>query len=404
MTDNNKGDYAVLFVDDEEKALKYFDKAVGGRFPVLTASDVDSALNILQEEYGRIAVVVSDQRMPGKNGVELLKYVRQHHPGIVRLLTTAYSDLDDAIEAINRGEIYRYIQKPWHVESLQAEVAGAMHYFLLRRERDLLLAEKLSARQRMTDVQRLSQLIVYAQTLQRFPHVDYGLQNFLELLSRLPGARESDSLNGVDQWELTRWESRRSSDFFNALQPRLGYQDHAEQESLSADQIEHRLHQAAGGLGLELSVAKESGVTGWKGQGESLQRLLTEVCGLLVLLRSAEHQVPVCNLARTSSPHVKSEAIALTFSLQSAEWPADRHLLSGSVMTDVNPVYQHAFAISLWAAALQGCFEIDLAGAQVSLRLVLPVSKQELVDIGWEWQTEALSVFEPAIEEFYPDL
>ncbi len=57
---------------------------------------------------------------------------------MVRLLTTAYSDLGDAIEAINRGEIFRYIQKPWMIESLQAEVSGAMDYFLLRRERDLL--------------------------------------------------------------------------------------------------------------------------------------------------------------------------------------------------------------------------------------------------------------------------
>lgn len=403
MTDNNKGEYAVLFVDDEEKALKYFAKAMSGRLPVLTAGSVDGAIEILQQQSERIAVVVSDQRMPGKNGVELLKHVRQHYPAMVRLLTTAYSDLNDAIEAINRGEIYRYIQKPWHVESLQAEISGALHYFLLRRERDLLLAEKLSTRQRMTDVQRLAQLMVYAQTMQGLPNVDYGMQNFLELLHTFPVSREADNLLNVDQWELTRWDSKRSSDFFNALQLRLPHTKGTAEEQLSAEKVELLLHEVAADFELELAVQGGSSQVSWQGHAAQLIRLLSEVCALFALLRSGS-RAPSCQLSAAEAPYSKSSALALSFSLEEVDWPTDGHLLSGSLMTRVNPLYQHLLAISLLTAALGGRHHMELSGESLSLRIVLPQENQEVPELGWDWQTDVLAAFEPAIEEFYPDL
>ena len=116
-------------------------------FDVKTAGSAAEALAILAEHAGEIAIVVSDQRMPEKTGVELLKEVREYYPEIVRLLTTAYTDLEDAIEAINRGEILRYIQKPWDLNTLKSELKHALNYFHLRSERDALLKEKLSVRQ-----------------------------------------------------------------------------------------------------------------------------------------------------------------------------------------------------------------------------------------------------------------
>ena len=133
----------ILFVDDESLALKYFERLVSPMAPVLTASSVAEGKRLLHEHAGEIAVLVSDQRMPGEQGNELLLHARQHHPGVVRMLTTAYAEMGDAIEAINSGEIYRYITKPWNMDNLRADLRNALELAELRRERDLLLGEKM---------------------------------------------------------------------------------------------------------------------------------------------------------------------------------------------------------------------------------------------------------------------
>ena len=103
---------AVLYVDDEEQALKYFHKGLARDFPTLTASGVAQAMSILEKEAGSIGVVITDQRMPGKSGVELLTEIRSRWPAIVRILITAYTDVDSAIAAVNSGAVYKYITKP----------------------------------------------------------------------------------------------------------------------------------------------------------------------------------------------------------------------------------------------------------------------------------------------------
>ena len=111
----------ILFVDDEPQALKYFDKALSKDFAVLTAGSVSAAIAILEEQHEDIAVVITDQRMPKQKGIELLQYTHQHHPQIVRMLTTAFCEIDNAIDAINSVEVFRYISKPWDLDDL-AEV------------------------------------------------------------------------------------------------------------------------------------------------------------------------------------------------------------------------------------------------------------------------------------------
>lgn len=116
----------ILYVDDEAMALKYFERLVSPLAPVLTASSVDEGRTLLDAHGAEIAVLVSDQRMPGARGNELLRHAREHHPAVVRMLTTAYSDIGEAIEAINSGEIYRYIAKPWELEHLRADLRNAL--------------------------------------------------------------------------------------------------------------------------------------------------------------------------------------------------------------------------------------------------------------------------------------
>src|ERR1700689_3834045 len=94
--------FAVLYVDDEPQPLKLFRQIFSEVFTVLTAGSVDEALKITIADGNNIGIVITDQRMPQKTGVNLLNKLRQSHPAIIRILTTAYSDLQSAIEAVNQ--------------------------------------------------------------------------------------------------------------------------------------------------------------------------------------------------------------------------------------------------------------------------------------------------------------
>ena len=150
----------ILYVDDEPMALKYFERLVSPLAPVITAASVEQGKAVLRERGGEIAVLVTDQRMPGAHGNELLRFAREFHPHIVRLLTTAYSELGEAIEAVNSGEIYRYITKPWDLGSLHADLRNALELAELRGERDQLLGQKLMVQQQGLLGSRLAGLVV----------------------------------------------------------------------------------------------------------------------------------------------------------------------------------------------------------------------------------------------------
>jgi DNA-binding response OmpR family regulator len=193
--------FGVLFVDDEEKARKYFQLAFGKEWPVLTAADVVQAMELLERRAESIGVLITDQRMPGQQGVDLLKRAREQWPGIVRLLTTAYADLEDAIAAVNRGEILRYITKPWDLEALRLELRHAMDFFLLRREHALLMEEKISVRQRLQAADRLRDLLVMAAGLQRLRHAEQAVAAWV--LDRAAfGARQQPASAALELWGL----------------------------------------------------------------------------------------------------------------------------------------------------------------------------------------------------------
>lgn len=130
---------AVLFVDDEAKALKYFTRCFHQDFNVLTAGSGAEAREMLAQRGEGIAVLLTDQRMPISDGISLLSEAKERYPHIVRLLTTAYTDIEDAIAAVNRGEVRRYITKPWDLEVLRSELANALElYREQNHERELL--------------------------------------------------------------------------------------------------------------------------------------------------------------------------------------------------------------------------------------------------------------------------
>ena len=125
----------VLFVDDDPKILRVLQRLLrGSGITALTASNPEDALEIL--EGVRPQVIVSDQQMPEMAGVDLLARVRENHPDIVRLMLTGYTEMNIAVEAINRGEIYRLITKPFKAGELRATLAQAFEHYATRHERN----------------------------------------------------------------------------------------------------------------------------------------------------------------------------------------------------------------------------------------------------------------------------
>lgn len=158
MTDSTSQAPAILYVDDEATALKYFQRALGALAPVITAESVDEGKRLLDEHSDTLAVLVSDQRMPGANGNELLFYAWDRYPHIIRILTTAYSELENTVDAVNQGQIHRYIQKPWDIAALRMELKQALDLARLRKDHHTLLREKMLVRQKQNTANRISLL------------------------------------------------------------------------------------------------------------------------------------------------------------------------------------------------------------------------------------------------------
>src|SRR5438874_11090609 len=136
--------HAILYVDDEEKSLKNFARAFEDRFRILTASNAQDGLKLLEQHKDDIGLLMTDQRMPGEKGIWLLEKARQLRPRIIRILATAYSDMEAAIAAVNTGAIYRYVTKPWDPPQLENTLKRGLEFFMVQNERDHLLKEKMS--------------------------------------------------------------------------------------------------------------------------------------------------------------------------------------------------------------------------------------------------------------------
>ena len=123
----------VLFVDDEPNILKSVQRLLRQEeMNVLCASTGEEALQILGQTPTQ--VVVTDQRMPEMSGVDLLSAVRERHPEIIRMMLTGFTEIKVAVEAINRGEIYRLITKPWNDDELRATIRQAFEQADLKDE------------------------------------------------------------------------------------------------------------------------------------------------------------------------------------------------------------------------------------------------------------------------------
>ena len=174
--------YAILYVDDEEKSLKYFTRGFREKFRIFTASSAQEGYRIFEENKDDIGLLLTDQRMPGEKGVQLLEKVRQLRPRTIRILVTAYSDMDAAIDAVNSGAIYKYVRKPWDMAELEVTLKRGLEFFMVQQERDQLMREKLSVLHDMMITDRVISLGVLASGLGHYVRNSLvAVRTFLDL-------------------------------------------------------------------------------------------------------------------------------------------------------------------------------------------------------------------------------
>src|SRR5437868_4428014 len=196
--------YAILYVDDEEKSLKYFVRAFEDQFRIFTAANAQDGLKLLVQHKDEIGLLMTDQRMPGEKGVWLLEKSRQIQPRIIRMLATAYADMEAAIAAVNTGAIYKYITKPWDPPQLENTLKRGLEFFLVQRERDQLLKEKMSVLHNMMIADRIVSLGLLAAGLSH--HIRNSLVAVKTFLDLAPSKMEDEKmdLNGLrnpDFWK-----------------------------------------------------------------------------------------------------------------------------------------------------------------------------------------------------------
>jgi len=186
--------YAILYVDDEEKSLKYFRRAFESKFRIFTASNVEAGIRVLEQNKDEIGLLMTDQRMPGAKGVSLLEHVRQSSPRVVRILATAYSDMDAVVAAVNTGAIYRYVTKPWEPDQLEAVLKRGLEFFIVQKERDQLLNEKMSVLHNMMVADRIMSLGLLSAGMSH--HIRNALVSVKTFLDLLPGNLQQETDNG----------------------------------------------------------------------------------------------------------------------------------------------------------------------------------------------------------------
>jgi two-component system, probable response regulator PhcQ len=197
--------FAVLYVDDEEKSLKMLAQAFEKSFRILTAPNAAEGLRLLEERHAEIGLIMSDQRMPGMKGAQFLEKARQAHPGIIRILATAYADIEAAISAVNSGAIYRYVTKPWEVIELEQVLRRGLEFFQVQHERDQLLRERLSAIHHMMIADRVIGLGIMAAGLSH--HIRNSLVAVRTFLDLAPLKLEQEHVKMDQLQNPTYWRA-----------------------------------------------------------------------------------------------------------------------------------------------------------------------------------------------------
>ena len=165
----------ILVVDDEPDNLDLLYRTFHREYKVLRAESGPAALEILAKE-GEVAVIISDQRMPKMSGTEFLSLTAAQYPDVIRIILTGYTDVEDLVEAINAGKVFKYVTKPWDAEELRALVSQAVDTHNILKARTNELRRALSQE---------SLLYAVTNTIRSAPNYQQMLQRIVETIGQM---------------------------------------------------------------------------------------------------------------------------------------------------------------------------------------------------------------------------
>jgi two-component system NtrC family sensor kinase len=211
MNNNN----SLLLVDDEPNVLKSLRRLlIDTNYNVYSAESAENAWGILEKE--NIQLVISDYRMPGMNGVEFLKKVRDKYPKTIRIILSGYADVMAIVEAINDGQVYRFIPKPWNDQELLTSILRAFEQYKLQEENIKLYLELQKRNAELQDLAKSLEEKVAARTR------DLELKNRALLISQNIMSMLPVGVIGVDSYENVVYMNTNLPNFINTDDIRLG--------------------------------------------------------------------------------------------------------------------------------------------------------------------------------------
>jgi DNA-binding NtrC family response regulator len=148
--------YKIMIVDDEAANLRLLERLFRNDYEVTTAESGEEALRLLDQH--EVALLITDQRMPGMTGVELVKRTATVRPRMVRIILTGYTDVETLVEAINSGHVYKYVTKPWNNDELRLTVSRALEHYETNRARHELEMTNRRLAARLEQIQELATL------------------------------------------------------------------------------------------------------------------------------------------------------------------------------------------------------------------------------------------------------
>ena len=146
----------VLYIDDEPHNLTAFKAAFRRDYNIYLAESAEEGKSVLDKH--NIHVILSDQRMPGVTGIEFFQSILNTFPEPIRILITGYTDVNAVIDAINLGQVYKYLTKPWNENDIRIFIDKAFEVFRLRRENAELTSKLLDANKKLEFLVRQSLL------------------------------------------------------------------------------------------------------------------------------------------------------------------------------------------------------------------------------------------------------
>lgn len=157
--------FTILYVDDEQQNLVSFKAAFRREYKILTAPGGPDALEMLKQQ--QVQLIISDQRMPEMTGVQFLERVLPMYPDAIRMVLTGFSDVEAIVDAINKGKVFRYINKPWDENELRMTIENARTLYQLQLKNKGLLEELQTRVQEQEKVLKLFMRYVPEQVVQK---------------------------------------------------------------------------------------------------------------------------------------------------------------------------------------------------------------------------------------------